>query len=290
MDEINKSSINTLQGAKDYTDNLILSTLDLTGTIVKPKLFPDDDLNKILDPGYYVFETEGFCIENSGRINALINKPTIAQGWEVLVKNTNNPEGQQWQIASPVVAALKVSLVSNELFYMHDTELGDMFVPALRKQELTIQYNNDDRCTTVVWERIQNQQQDISTFGNWQIIKRFNNPDPDKPHTWPEEDVEVNFGDGTFGKRLAGPQHPGTNIVFTSGAQTLKIIDCGGWWGCPGASKLFIGHAYGAPTISFSSWFKLLQMNMTEFGIVVEFFNTAGNWNYPYDIWVRYTK
>jgi hypothetical protein len=154
--------------------------------------------------------------------------------------------------------------------------------PGNQKQTLTTTPGGG--VTTRVWVRNSNFSGDVWTaWVELDIIKAVN--DRNNPNSW-QQNVEIDFGDGTFGWRHTGNITIGANTTHQINSQTpsmSNVIDSGGWFGENTQYRRFgFGHYVDANTFSNVISQSPDYMIYTRASVV----RTSS----PYDIWVRYRK
>jgi len=106
------------------------------------------------------------------------------------------------------------------------------------------------------------------------------------PHLW-ETNTEIDFGDGSFGRRFTGTIAAQTSmdneLLFPLQGIAFFLVDSGGWFYYGGKYRM-TANAYGS-----SSLYSFLRF---EGGIGLWFHSQCSNvrTNDPYDIWIIYTK
>ena len=134
----------------------------------------------------------------------------------------------------------------------------------------------------------------------WRVVKRtyalvpLSTPQmKHDPHLWPVGQ-ELDFGDGSFGRRFTGTitrvANQGHDIqLIASGVLNWRIMDSGGWFDTGnGGTNAFNStiHSGGLTTIVRASGITI----GTSGNLVFLSFSATARTNSPYDIWIRYTK
>lgn len=115
------------------------------------------------------------------------------------------------------------------------------------------------------------------------------------PHLW-AENVEVNLGNGLFGRKVSGTIGAAANVfvntaVVPQQATRLRLVDAGGWWQA-GAPDFYPINQ----TVLNDNGVILCSSNIVSYGeftigcrTMSTIVRQGSNHNY-YDIWVKYTK
>ena len=110
------------------------------------------------------------------------------------------------------------------------------------------------------------------------------------PHTWPVG-VEMDFGDGSFGRRYVGTTSAAANANSSldvepslTHASGVRLVSYGGWWGINNDANLVMafGTAYGS--LIFSTCY------IGTYGLRIQLCSNVIRTNQPYDIWVIYRR
>jgi len=125
-------------------------------------------------------------------------------------------------------------------------------------------------------------------------------PNPTAPHTWRNDGVEIDFKDGSFGRKYTGhiTQVGGvpSTTIFLQG--NYNIIDAGGWWNPGTTVQAQINGTLRNTTAGSGhdiNWTSLLYKGITPGNNIVlqtctVTDRTGTSDMNSYSVWIRYTK
>ena len=116
--------------------------------------------------------------------------------------------------------------------------------------------------------------------------------DRNNPNTW-SIGVEIDFGDGTFGRRYTGTISAAINTLHNQvlfNTPRINIVNVGGqlqYW--TAESNFPIGASLGTTTGTLTH-FSAIFWSAGDNTVTLRSQSASARTNAPYDVWIRYTK